>query len=176
MNWPPCDRAWKEIAEELPIGADLAVFKDKVCAVAANYLNAGGGTADHLHEEICKQLGGVDFHRLRAAVEHLRALPVHYRPPGVDRFELQALYDLVEHSKGQIARREHYSLKRNSDGALYFNLLWVLRETGLPWSKSDSGPTVRVFKAITDCLLREPLTPRAIKAIIDRTIAEQAAD
>jgi hypothetical protein len=166
MNWPPPERFWKGLAEDLPPNTDLKVFKTKVRAVVSPYLNDERGETE-MYEEVCKQLGGVDFELLAETLGNLRALPNQFRPQVVDQIDLRSLYELLKFSKGRVARQKYNGLKRNREGRLYFNLLWVLRETGLPWSNSERGPTERVFKAIVDCL-PITLTNHGIKAIISK--------
>jgi hypothetical protein len=166
MNWPPPERFWKGLAEDLPPNTDLKVFEAKVRAVVSPYLNDERGETE-VYEEVCKQLRGVDFEQLVVALETLRALPSQFRPQVVDQIDLRPLHELLEYSKQQVNRQEYSDLKRNREGRLYFNLLWALRETGLPWSNSDKGPTERVFKAIVDCL-PITLTNHGIKAIISK--------
>jgi hypothetical protein len=164
MSWPPPERFWPGLATDLPLNTDLKLFKAKVRTVVGVYLNDDSGETE-LYEEVCKQLRGVDFERLAEALESLQAR--QFRPQVVDRIDLQPLYELLQHSRGQVARQKYNGLKRNRDGRLFFNLLWVLRDTGLPWSYSDDGPTVRVFKAIVDCLPIK-LTKYGIKDIIGK--------
>jgi hypothetical protein len=165
MSWPPPESLWKRIAEDLPADTDLLTFKAKVRAVAGVYLNDESGEAG-LYGEVYKQLRGVDFEQLASALNSLRALPGAFRPAIVDHIDLQSLYELRAHSKGQIVRHKYNGAKRNSDGRLYFNLLWIMTEAGLPLSDSDRGPTVRIFKALTDHILKNPKTCRAIREII----------
>jgi hypothetical protein len=167
MSWPQPESFWKKQLLDLPLNTDLKVFEAKVRAVVSVYLNDESGETE-LYEEVCKQLRGVDFERLAEALENLRALPSQFRPQVVDRIDLRPLNDLLDYGKQKVNRQKYNGLKRNRDGRLYFNLLWVLRETGLPWSDSDCGPTVRVFKSIVDCLPIKPLTNRGIKDIIKK--------
>jgi hypothetical protein len=167
MSWPPPARFWPGLAPDLPPNTDLKLFEAKVRTAVGVYLNDERGETE-MYEEVCRQLCGVDFERLAEALENLRALPSQFRPQVVDRIDLRPLNDLLEHGKQKVNRQKYNGLKRNRDGRLYFNLLWVLRETGLPWSVSDSGPTVRVFKSIVDCLPIKPLTNRGIKDIIQK--------
>jgi hypothetical protein len=166
-GWPPPESLWKKVAEDLPPGTDMPTLQAKICTVVSVYLNDESGKAD-IYAEIHKQLRGLEFEQLDRALGSLRALPSAFRPSIVDQVDLQSLYDLRTYSKGQITRHKYNSAKRNSDGRLYFNLLWILTETGLPLSDSDGGPTARVFKALTDCILQRPLTNRGIKDIVSK--------
>jgi hypothetical protein len=173
MNWPPPESVWNKVAEHLPAGTDMPTLKAKVRAVSGVYLNDESGEAD-IYAGIHKQLRGLE--QLNSALESLRALPMPFRPPIVDQVDLQSLYDLRAHCRGKIVHHKYNSAKRNSDGRLYFNLLWILTETGLPLSNSDCGPTVHVFKALTDCILQKPLTNRGIKDIVSKEKRRRAKE
>jgi hypothetical protein len=173
MSWPPPERLWRKVAENLPAGTDILTLKAKVHAVAGVYLNDESGETA-IYAAIHKQLRGLE--QLDCALESLRALPMPFRPPIVDQVDLQSLYELRAHSKGRIAHHKYNGAKRHSDGRLYFNLLWILTapEVGLPLSDSDCGPTTRVFKILTDHILKKPKTFRAIREIIRAEIASRA--
>jgi hypothetical protein len=172
MNWPlrwgkATDRPekfWRSLYADLPTGADHARFCAAVEEAIAIYQREDTG-ADEIWKAISERLRPQAIEKLFVAIGKLGK-----KPPPAFVFDLPklrhfaAFQEQFERKRAQ-QRRERY----------YGNLLTACTKAGgLPLSDSDSGPLVRVFRALVPELSRRGVRElvRRHKRRLERRAAE----